>query len=236
MLTICIGNACVGLIDHATAQKWASAIQKKLTFDVAPIWNKSAVLHYIGDSQIEKPQPGNGLITLVDKGGTDGTLGSHWADQATGDPRGEVDVRAAMNDNVQPSQVLDHEGGEMTIDENAADATQVNNEFWCKEINDPVESSDPDYQIDGVLMENFVTPAFFRPGSSGPWDFRKKLTSALQVLPQGYQLKVALGGDWSQITGALARKSKCVAAPGSRRALRITRAGGDPSKLVLVAA
>jgi len=48
-----------------------------------------------------------------------------------------------------------------------------------REICDPVESVG--YFIRGVIVSDFVTPAYFWPGSSGPWDYLNWLTGP--VLP-----------------------------------------------------
>jgi len=39
-----------------------------------------------------------------------------------------------------------------------------------------------------VRISDFVTPAWFRRGSRGPWDFARKTKRPLQILEDGYQL------------------------------------------------
>jgi hypothetical protein len=193
----------------------------------------SAVLHYIGDSQTEKPGPRDGVIDFVSNSSLDGALGAHWLESQQ--PHGEVGVQTCIDDGIEPSSCGAHETGEMTVDPNGSDAVQVGRLFLAKEISDRPEGSDPDYKIDGITVENFSLQSAFTDGP-GPWDFRGKCESNT-VLPGGYQLMVDIGtGQWTQITGCRARSSKLLASPGSRRAMRMRRAGADPKSLILVAA
>lgn len=230
-MVIYVPNTCLDLVDNTTAQKWVDAIQRQVVGDVAPEWNQSAILHYVGDSQTERPSPGDGVIPIVRVSSNDGTLGSHWL---TGtNPRGEVGAQTCIDDGVVISSTLSHELIEMVADALAIVCFQVGKEIWAAELSDRVEDSDDDYKIDGVLVENWSTRAAFIEGASGPWDFRGKCKNN-EVLPNGYQLKFNLStAQWEQDTGALARPSKNKAAPSSRRASRILRAGHDPANLVL---
>lgn len=234
-MRIVIVNACVSLVDNATAQKWCDAIQRQVANDFAPIWNESAVLHYIGDSTTEQPLPTDGVIRLVATSSTDGALGTHWL-AGTQQPVGEVGAQTCLDDGVAISSCLSHEILECILDPMATAAMQVGKSMLALEACDRTEDSDSTYTIDGVSLENFSLPSAFLDGAPGPWDFRKKC-STNNVLANGYQLSVDLGsGTWTQITGALARRSKQKAGPSSRRASRMVRAGVDPASLVLVSA
>lgn len=232
-MAILVPNGCRSLIDDATAQKWCDALQRQIANDFAPHWHRSDVVHYVGDSDDVKPQDGDCILRLVTTASEPGNLGEHWLDGTV--PTGDVGVQTCIDDGVKPSSCFSHEGLEILGDPYGNLCYQVGNFIWAGEVCDRVEDSDASYLIDGVLVENFNLPAAFY-GGPGPWDFRGKCASNV-VLPNGYQLQIDLStGKWSQITGALARKSKLVAGLGSRRASRIVRAGGDPSALVLVAA
>jgi len=231
MQRIAIANKAAGLLADADLAKWVAAIQRQLAGDFAPAWNQSAVLHLLAPG--EQPDKLDWIINMVAASSQEGALGSHWLAGQT--PTGEIGVQTALDDGVTPSSVLSHEILEMVLDPDAAEAVQVGSLFLAREACDRVEASDPNYLIDGVQVENFSLPSAFT-GGPGPWDFRKVCSSNV-VLPNGYQLQVDIGnGQWSQITGALARRSKQIAAPSSRRAIRMARAGADPSKLILVAA
>lgn len=76
---------------------------------------------------------------------------------------------------------------------------------WAHELCDAVQ--DWGYRINGVAVSDFVLPAFFAPGSVGPWNFGaliaggNKLTAALQTAPGGYQIKRSAGSGETQVTG-----------------------------------
>jgi len=235
-MIIQIVNVCPDLVDHGTAQKWVDAIQRQILSDFAPLWDewtKPATLHYAGDGAGAKPAPGDGVIKIVQHSGDVGALGSHWIDGTH--PMGEAAVEDCIADGVAPSSCLDHECLEMNLDVQCVRCVQVGSQIWMLEACDRCESSDENYAIDGIALENFSTPAAFLDSSSGPWDFRKTLSSNV-LAPAGYQLALDTGSaQWQQLTGMRARNAKRAARTGSRRASRIRRAGGDPSKLTLVA-
>lgn len=232
-MAIVVTNTCLDLVDNSTAQKWFNAIQRQVDSDLAPHWCQSSTIHYVGDSKTEKPGVADHVLRLVHASGEDGTLGSHWFE--SGRAVGEVGIQTCIDEDVPPEACASHEILEMTVDPSGTLCYQLGRLVLIAEICDRVESSDPDYKIDGVTVENFSLPSAFI-GTGGPWDFRRKCASNI-VLPNGYQLQVDLGsGQWTQITGSRARRSKCAAKRGSRRAMRMLRAGADPSKLVLAAA
>lgn len=229
---IVVANGCSNLVDHATAQKWCDAIQRQVALDFAPIWNVTSIIHYAGDGLSSKPGVGDYVIRIVKDSSSPGTLGSHWFQDGT--PTGECAVQTCIDDGIEASSCLSHEILEIVLDPFATLAFQVGRFFQAAEVSDRVEDTDRNYRIDGVLVENFSRPSAFN-GSSGPYDFRKVLTSNV-IADTGYQLQVDIGsGQWSQVTGALARRSKRKAGDASRRAARMVRAGADASKLVVVA-
>jgi hypothetical protein len=228
VIRVVIVNGCADLVSHDDVKKWVDAIQRQIANDFAPVWNVGAVLHYAGDGIGDKPEPTDAVIRIVKDSSEPGTLGSHWF---AGNPTGEVAIATCKDENVDPASCLSHENLELVLDPYGTMCFQLGRMILAGEASDRVENSDPYYKIDGVLVENFSLPSAFI-GTSGPWDFRGKLTSN-ELAPAGYQLQVDLGsGQWSQVNGVLARRSKKKAGAGSRRALRMARAGADPSKLV----
>ena len=81
---------------------------------------------------------------------------------------------------------------------------------WAHELCDAVQEWG--FAVDGVAVSDFVLPAFFAPGSDGPWNFlatRAKtnaLTAALQTAPGGYQIRSTAGGHEVQVQGKIAEK------------------------------
>lgn len=228
---ILIPCSATSLVPNATGEAWVKALQKQVDGDFSPVWNIGDTLQYVGDSQTELPKPGDRIVRIVPSSSDAGTLGSHWLDGSR--PSGEVGAQTCVDDNVEISSCLSHEILELLLDPYATMAFQVGRFFLAAEACDRVEDSDKNYKIDGVMVENFSTPAAFN-GTGGPYDFRKMLTSNI-LAPNGYQLQVDIGsGQWSQVTASLARRSKRRASTNSRRALRMSRAGVSPGSLVLV--
>ena len=65
---------------------------------------------------------------------------------------------------------------------------------WLVEVGDPVEDSRFSYTRDGVTLSDFVTPAWYRGGSKGPWDFTGAVKRPFQILGGGYAWYVKNGG------------------------------------------
>jgi hypothetical protein len=198
------------------------AIQEQVSNHLFPAWGVGASLHFITGG--EAPPPDAWVVQLVDEANEPGALGFH-EDQDR--PAGTVGVKTAMDDGVAWSSVLSHEVCELVLDSLATQCIQVGNKVYSMECSDPVEDSDPTYLVNGVLLENFVYPAWFRPGSLGPWDHRRVLTGPLQLSPGGY-IQLADLGPWAQTDGELTRASKRRVAGSSRRGRRLIRAGVLP--------
>lgn len=76
--------------------------------------------------------------------------------------------------------------------------------LYALETADPVESSKFAYARQSptgepVQISDFVTPAWFRRGSAGPWDFTGGTDRALHVLEDGYQLWLKPNGFWGAL-------------------------------------
>jgi hypothetical protein len=77
------------------------------------------------------------------------------------------------------------------------------NRRYALETADPVEGDRLAYQRQSasgavVRISDFVTPAWFRRASRGPWDFSRMTKRPLQILEDGYQLWFHDGG-WDAI-------------------------------------
>lgn len=95
--------------------------------------------------------------------------------------------------------------------------------FWAGEVCDPVEADEYGYQINGVLVTDFVTPCWFAPkNAQGAIDLQGHAQSQFQVLSGGYAQKYDSQNGWQQVNGDKALSSGAVAkAPvGSRRERR----------------
>jgi len=142
----------------------------------------------------------------------------------SGLPLGKVFVRDCLNDGSSVAVVASHEMCEIVCDPwiNAwcpdfNDRTRM----WIREVCDPVENDDDAYTIDGVLMSNFVFPAYYMPDQAGPYDYRNRLPGPIpNMLPGGY-LSFLQFGMIGQIYGAKRKKQSPGKVGGSGRIARI---------------
>jgi hypothetical protein len=157
------------LVDDDDVATMTRAIASQVELDAAPLWDRSAAAVIFYDKATSAP-PKAHVITLVDtiKDQPKGVLGYHTEDQG-GRLWGVVAVGPELDANGKVltgdwsvSSVLSHEVLEMFIDPNcnlwsADDEGRV----YSFEVCDPVEA--PSYEVKGVSVSNFVTPAWFDP-------------------------------------------------------------------------
>src|SRR5205807_10198179 len=70
------------------------------------------------------------------------------------------------------------------------------------EVADPVQGQENDYEIDGVRVSDFVTPAFFSNGNEkgAQYDIKGHLKEPLKVGRDGFLSWVDDKGEWYQAT------------------------------------
>src|SRR5260370_14436911 len=75
----------------------------------------------------------------------------------------------------------------MLVDPEINLCAQVGERIYAYEVCDPCEADANGYQIDGVLVSDFVTPTWFQPTPQpgGPFDFQEKIPKPLGLLPGG---------------------------------------------------
>jgi len=181
---------------------------------------------------------GEAEFTFVPKGGQP-DAGSWWvvflndsnqADELAyhdltdeGLPISKVFVRTILADNGSVSVGASHEICEMAVDPWLNSAYQdAQGVFWAGEVCDPVEDDQYGYEIDGVLVTDFVTPNWFGHENAGDViDQKEQAETPFQVLTGGYAQRWDPQKGWQQITGEQAKRSKRAhAQPGSRRERR----------------
>jgi hypothetical protein len=132
-------------------------------------------------------------------------------------------VKTILADNGSVSVGATHEICEMAVDPWLNTACQDDQgTFWACEVCDPVEDEQYGYEINGVLVTDFVTPNWFAPlHAKGDIDYKKHAHVAFDVLSGGYAQKFDPQQGWVQITGAKAKgKKRAHAQRGSRRERR----------------
>src|SRR5262249_7809087 len=117
-------------------------------------------------------------------------------------PLSKVFVETIQGDGASLSVAATHELVEMAVDPTINLAAQDSaGTFWAYEVADPVEADHFGYQIEGVLVTNFVLPSWFGfKSSSAPFDFRRHCTDAFQILNGGYAQQFHPRTGWTQVT------------------------------------
>ena len=55
------------------------------------------------------------------------------------------------------------------------------------------------YEIDGVLVSDFITPSWFEPAHADRVDFKRRISKPLQLASGGYISVLDAGGGWTQV-------------------------------------
>jgi hypothetical protein len=239
MIQIAVINESTAITD-AQVQAMIPAFATQWNRDLAPIWTLDQV-QLTWTPKTEQPPATSWWLVFVDDTDHGSDLAYHDL-TSSGLPLAKVFVRTILADSSSVSVKASHELCEMAVDpKNKLAARHPDGTFWACEICDPVDSDEYGYEIDGVRVSDFVTPAWFgAKGATGPFDFQKHITSAFEVLAGGYAQKmvpefllaIAQETGWTQINGEkAATKKHVVQAPaGSRRHRRLKpRPNGHPS-------
>jgi hypothetical protein len=192
----------VYIVDKASAvtpaevQSWLPALQTQISGEFEQTWNLDATV-----SVSDAPPVGAWTITLTDQGDQAGALGYHDVCHKDGHgvPCGFVYAQTTLDAGDAVSVTLDHELLEMLADPYTTSFEKVGKRFYIREVCDAPESDAYAYSEPGsnVLLSDFVTPFFFRPGHVGPYDYRGAVSRPLEILPGGY-LSYWQGGSWWQ--------------------------------------
>jgi hypothetical protein len=192
------------------ASKMTRAIAKQVKYDAAPIWDKApaAVIFYADPKEVPEESHGIAIVDTI-KNVPEGVLGFHTEDDG-GRLWGIVAADPSLNSGAQVltgdwsvSSVLSHEVLEMFVDPNCN--LWANNEkgrAYSYEVCDPVEA--PTYDVDGVSVSNFVTPAWFDPladKKGTQYDKLGLLKEPFSLLPGGYLVYESAGKE-HQLNGA----------------------------------
>jgi hypothetical protein len=197
LATIELINACTVLTDDQIAA-WLPALQAQVSGDFYPRWGRDAKLIFTPKGS--RPHPGTWWAAVTDNSDAAGALGYHDITPA-GLPTINIFAGTALQFGLSPSVTASHEIVETLADAHIDKAIQVGALFYAYEIADACEEDRFGYQIDGVLVSDFVTPAWF-DGTDGPFDRQGAITAPRQLLAGGYIGVLDLnnvGAGWGQI-------------------------------------
>ena len=95
---------------------------------------------------------------------------------------------------------------------------RVDGKVYALEVCDAVEADRLGYEIDGVMVSDFITPSWFEPTEADRVAFKRRIAKPLELASGGYISVLDAGGGWTQVA---ARGEPSGAIPsGSRRQRR----------------
>jgi len=212
---IAITNASTCLSD-AQVEAVLPALQKQVTDEFQAYWELDCTLSFLSK---EKPLTQDWWqIVVMDNPDQAGALGYHEL-TSQGAPLGKIFAQLDLNSGSSWTATLSHELLEMLADPwiNWC-AFGSDNKIYALEVCDAVEADNLGYFIDGVLVSDFVTPAWFEPTCADRMDFKQHLAKELELARGGYISIFDPPNGWTQVTAKGKGGPRIL--PGSRRQRR----------------
>lgn len=205
---IAIVNASTVIKSGDPMNALINALQIQVHRDFAPIWGLDAEL-FACSSQSNPPDFAWELVILDDSDQAE-ALGYHELTRR-GLPLGKVFAATDMANGTSWTNTASHEVLEMLADPWINECVEFpipnrrDSQFYAREVCDACEADQYGYIIDGVLVSDFVTPAWFVPGGwpGRAFDVQGHITQPFQLLPGGYISIYDQKSGWSQITASL---------------------------------
>src|SRR5580693_2865799 len=195
------------LLTDAEVSPVISALQQQVTNDFRPIWGIDAELTMV--PQGAQPPNGSWWLVLLDDSDQAGALGYHDL-TPDGLPIGKAFAASDLKAGTSWSVTTSHELLEMLADPNINLTILVQNAnttgtLFAYEVCDACEDDSFGYQINNVLVSDFVYPAWFetfRAQGSTQFDHMNQIQNPLQLLAGGYigVFSVSDGSGWQQQT------------------------------------
>jgi len=174
----------------------SAAIQKQVLRDFAPIWNVQATVDFF--ATLDDVPVGSWPLIVVDSAPGPGT---HI--DRNGQPVAYVEhgLTWSLTASHEALEMLADPTGTRLVAGDAPTATSDRVEFLV-EVCDPCQDAANAYAVNGVLVSDFYTPAYFEPlfTSGSKYSFCGTLREPRDVLSGGYLTWRSLTtGDWSQL-------------------------------------
>ncbi|MEY2397411.1 MAG: hypothetical protein QOJ00_585 [Actinomycetota bacterium] len=207
------------------------ALQTQVHRDFAPAWGADAEVTFVAKGH--KPKRGAWWLVVLDDSDQAGALGYHDLSDE-GLPLSKVFAGSDKQYGYQWTVTASHELLEMLADPdiNLTVFVQSSNTagvLYAREVCDACEADALGYEIDGVLVSDFVYPAWFesfRKAKSTRFDHTDRLTKPFELAAGGYigAFDISSGSGWHQVhpAGPQAARYADRAPVGSRRERRRT--------------
>lgn len=204
MIQIGISNENT-VVSDTRVQLCMAALQAQVHDDFYPSpWGIDAQLAFLPKGQ--SPSAGQWQLIFCDNSDQAGALGYHET-TVNGDPIGYVFVKTSLDDGEAWTVCASHELLEILADPNVQTVEEQDNgggaiTLRMREICDAVEDDSLGYKKNGVLVSDFVYPAWFNPNApkGAKLDFCGHCTEPLQILAGGYiGVLYATTRGWTQV-------------------------------------
>jgi hypothetical protein len=215
------------VLKDSDAKAAVDALQKQVSNDFFPVWGLDASVNFV--SRNAPVSADAWQLVLLDNADQAGVLGYHDV-TANGLPLGKVFAATDLQYGSSWTNTLSHEALEMLADPDinltvlVDDTRDRRGWLYAYEVCDACEADNLGYEIDGVLLSDFVYPSWFesfRAPSSAQFDHMRAISEPFQLAPGGYisVLRVGNARGWQEIT---ARSEPYTRRPpvGSRRERR----------------
>jgi hypothetical protein len=183
-----------------------AALQQQVTNDFRPVWGTDAELTMI--PQGTQPPTGSWWLVILDDSDQAGALGYHDL-TPDGLPIGKVFAASDLKAGMSWSVTASHELLEMLADPNINLTVFVQNAntsgtLYAYEVCDACEDDSFAYQVNNVLVSDFVYPAWFESfrAQGTQFDRMSHIENPLELLAGGYigVFNVNDGSGWQQQT------------------------------------
>jgi hypothetical protein len=139
-------------------------------------------------------------VVITDDPDQAGALGYHEMTSA-GTPLGKVFAALDIDTGSWWTVTASHELLEMLADPwiNWC-AESPDGKLFALEVCDAVEADSLGYEIDGVMLSDFITPSWFEPTEADRFDFMKRVSKQLELAPGGYISVLDPSKGWTQLS------------------------------------
>lgn len=206
--------------------KLLSTLQKFVDRCIVPAWGTPARL--VRSTGFIK---GTWAMVFLDKADRKNSLAHHDL-TPDGLPISKIFVERILRNLEHVSVAASHELVEMLVDpaNNLYSTGRKRRLLYAYEVADPV-MGEPRFKVNGILMTNFVYPAYFEvfhKHGSTRFDYLKKVREPFQILSGGYQT-VLKNGKKGKLSGpgAMSVRFKRAYRPGRRDTYRGHHHGAD---------
>ena len=196
--SVCICNTKQSGVDDSQVQAITEAVAKQVVNDFGPAWDTYASLYFCPAT--ETPPAAMWNLMILDNSDQAGALGYHDLTPA-GLPLGKVFAQTDAQYGEHLSVTVSHELLEMLGDPFINLSAQADDgKFYAFENCDAVESDSLGYEIDNILVSDFVLKPWFGHGE-GKVDFRGHISSPFQIAQGGYIsiFDPGNGQGWTQV-------------------------------------